>query len=82
MDKTETYPHKTQKYTNPIYTLSHSHTIETTTTSDNHPKKGGCQRSATGCRYSVTVALRGNISILSWQDIVLSKKKRVNMFTL
>ena len=35
------------------------------TTSGNHPKKGGCQRSATGCRYSVTVALHvweGHIS--------------------
>ena len=27
------------------------------TTSPNHPKKSGCQRSATGCRYSVTVLL-------------------------
>ena len=26
------------------------------TTSGNHHKKSGCQRSATGCRYSVTVA--------------------------
>ena len=62
--------------------LSHSHTIATTsrrplTTSGNQPKKGGCQRSATGCRYSVTVALDISnyrpISLLSSISKVLEK---------
>ena len=39
------------------------------TTSGNHQKKSGCQRSATGCRYSVTVALD---SYMSQSDVSFS----------